>query len=141
MDAPLMPTHTQESPLRAAATLPASGVFRPSRWYDAYANLSMGLHLLFLAPSTTQPRLVLLLLNIIKSQLGMDNEQLKAILTRFQGDGLSKQRWYDAIPYLTFALELLKTLPPSQIRKITKQWHQQFGDFLSGEGLPSIASV
>ncbi|MFM7390670.1 MAG: hypothetical protein ACKO34_08640 [Vampirovibrionales bacterium] len=116
--------------------------FRPSRWYDQYTNLAMGLHVLFLAPREAQPRLTLLLLHHLKQVLNLSNDQLKQLLNNYQQQGLHKQRWYDTIPYLTFTLEVLKTLPSSQVRRISKQWHGGFEPFLNGNlSTDSIASL
>jgi hypothetical protein len=100
---------------------------RSARWYDAYPNLKMGLHLLYLAPSSSHALLGESLLQLVCQYLQIPAEA--SSLAEHHQQLLPQQtiRWYDQVPHLSIALALLKQLPPSAIRHIAKTWHQQFG--------------
>jgi hypothetical protein len=110
-------------------TTPPTGMptLRSARWYDAYPNLKMGLHLLYLAPSSSHALLGESLLQLVCQYLQIPAEA--SSLAEHHQQLLPQQtiRWYDQVPHLSIALALLKQLPPSAIRHIAKTWHQQFG--------------
>jgi hypothetical protein len=100
---------------------------RPARWYDAYPNLKMGLHLLYLAPLVTHSTLGERLLQLVCGYLEISDEEGLNLAQCEKLAPLKRIRWYDEVPTLPQALTLLKQLPPSAIRQVAKAWHQQFG--------------
>ncbi|MCS6267339.1 MAG: hypothetical protein H2174_07205 [Vampirovibrio sp.] len=104
---------------------------RPARWYDAYPNLKMGLHLLYLAPIVTHSTLGEILLQLVCGYLEIPAEEGIRLAKTGTLTPAKHIRWYDEVPTLPQALTLLKQLPPSAIRQVAKAWHQQFGAALA----------
>jgi hypothetical protein len=113
--------------LQRTPTASTLKTLRPARWYDAYPNLKMGLHLLYLAPMITHTLLGERLLQLVCSYLQVSPEEGLRIAQAEAFAPPKRIRWYDEVPTLPLALELLKQLPPNAIRHVAKAWHQQFG--------------
>jgi hypothetical protein len=104
---------------------------RPARWYDAYPNLKMGLHLLYIAPAAAHRTLGEALLSLVCGYLEISVDEGLCLAQNEKIASVKRVRWYDEVPTLPQALTLLKQLPPSAIRQVAKAWHQQFGAALA----------
>jgi hypothetical protein len=117
--------------IRRSSGFSPPATLRPARWYDAYPNLKMGIHLLYLAPVVTHSLLGEQLLTLVFSYLQLSPEEGLGLTQQAVLAPPKRVRWYDEVPLLPVALELLKQLPPRGIRHISKLWHQQFGEALA----------
>jgi hypothetical protein len=121
-------THPKKQPYTHATKQSA---LRPSRWYDVYPNLKLGLHLLYLAPSATQQRLSVKLVVLVADVLNLTQTETLALAQDPKLLPVRQTRWYDRVPHLTLALALLKQMPPAGVRQVSRYWLQQFGEALA----------
>lgn len=96
------------------------------RWYDKYPNLRAVINLTEKLPPATQTVIGDQLLKIVKQYWG--HHKIKRERNTFAAPFVDKvkkssmkRRWYDAIPAMRIALNLILMLPPEEIKNLDKE--------------------